>query len=141
MTVSKRFRCCIFERGRGVAIYSLLNPVSNDDTENVQSKFDGDKLSTGLVLGSLGGPDGNDGVEHSCTPSIDETGADHPCVVLSRSLKGSTKDGPTRSESDCLDTAIAITEPTTNETTHESSEIVDGNDATLEKGIVDDGGA
>ncbi len=90
------------------------------------------------MLGGLGGPDWNDGVKHSCTPSIDKTGADHPSVVLGRCLKSSTDDGPTRSKSDCLDAAITVTEPTTNETAHESTEIVDGHDATLKKSIVDD---
>ena len=123
----------------GFAVYLLFDPISDDDTKDVQGEFDGDKLSSGLVLGGLGSPDGYNSVEHSCTPSIDETGADHPRVVLSRSLKGSANDGPTSSESDGLDTPIAITEPTTHETTHERTEVVDGNDAALKKGVVDDG--
>ena len=93
------------------------------------------------MLGSLGGPDWDDGVEHSRTPSIDETSADHPRMVLSRSLQCGSDDSPTSSETDCLDTAITVTKPTTNETADESTEIVDGDDATLEKGVVDDWGA
>lgn len=121
-------------------IYSLFDPVSNNDTKDVQRKFDGDELSTGFMLGSLGGPDWNNSVENSCTPPIDKTGADHPSVVLSRSLKSSTENGPASSESNCLDTAITITEPPTNETAHESTEIVDGNNTTLEKGVIDEWG-
>ena len=124
----------------GSAIYSLFDPVRNDDTKDVQRKFNGDELSTRFVLSSFGGPDWNNGVKHSCTPSIDKTGANHPRVVLSRGLKGSTDDGPTGSESDCLDTAITVTEPTTNETADESTEIVDGDNATLEKSVVDNRG-
>ena len=89
------------------------------------------------MLSGLGGPDWNNGVEHSCTPTIDETGANHPSVILSRSLKSSTDDGPTSSESDGLDTAITVTECTTDETTDEGTEVVDGNNATLEKGVID----
>lgn len=122
------------------AIHSLFDPVSHDDTKDVQREFNGDELSTRFVFGCLGGPNRNNGVEHSCTPSIDETGADHPSVVLGRCLKSSTEDGPTSSESDCLDTAITVTKPTPNETADESTEIVDGNNATLEKGVVDDWG-
>ena len=92
------------------------------------------------MLGSLGGPDRNDSVEHSCTPSIDETSADHPNVILSRSLESSSNDGPTGSETDGLDPAITVTEPTTDETAHESTEVVDGDDAALEEGVIDDRG-
>ena len=59
-------------------------------------------------------------------------------MVLSRSLESGSDDSPTSSETDGLDTAITITKPTTDETADESTEIVDGNDATLEKSIVDD---
>lgn len=58
-------------------------------------------------------------------------------MILSRSLKSSTDDGPTSSESDCLDPAVTVTECTTDETTDESTEVVDGNNATLEKGVID----
>ncbi len=136
--VSDYFRRCKFRPCIDFANHLLFDPVSNDDTKDVQRKFDGDKLSTGFVLGGLGGPNWNNGVKHSCTPSIDKTGADHPSVVLGRCLKSSTDDGPTRSKSDCLDAAITVTEPTTNETAHESTEIVDGYDATLKESIVDD---
>lgn len=125
----------------GFAVYSLLNPVGDDNAKDVQRKFDGDELSTGFVLRSLGGPDRNNGVEYSRTPPIDETGAYHPSVVLSRSLESRSEDSPTSSKSNCLDTAIAVTEPTANETAHEGTEIVDGHNATLEKGVVNDWGA
>ena len=121
-------------------IYSLFDPIGDNNTKDVQRKFNGDELSTGFVLRSLGGPDWNNGVEHSRSPSVYETGANHPSVVLSRCLESSTDDGPTSSESDSLDTAVTVTEPTTNETAHQSTEIVDGDDATLEKSIVDDRG-
>ena len=62
-------------------------------------------------------------------------------MVLSRSLQCGSDDSPTSSETDCLDTAITVTKPTTNETADESTEIVDGDDATLEKGVVDNWGA
>ena len=93
------------------------------------------------MLGGLGGPDGNNSVKYSCTPSIDETSADHPSVVLSRSLECSSNDSPTSSETDGLDAAITVTEPTTDKTTDESAEIVDGDNTALEKGVVDDWGA
>ena len=61
-------------------------------------------------------------------------------MVLSRSLECGSDDSPTSSETDCLDTAITVTKPTTNETANESTEVVDGDDATLEKSVVDDWG-
>lgn len=62
------------------------------------------------MLSSLGGPDRHDGVEHTSTPAIDQAGEDHPGVVLSRGLKAGANDTPSCTESDSLDTAIAITE-------------------------------
>ena len=41
---------------------AVFNPVSDDDTENVESKFDGHELATGCVAGGFGGPNGGDGV-------------------------------------------------------------------------------
>ena len=43
-------------------MYSLFDPISNNDTKDIEREFNGDELSTGRVLGSLGGPDWNDGV-------------------------------------------------------------------------------
>ena len=118
--------------------YSLFDPVCDNDTEDVQGELNSYELTTGGMLGSLGSPDGNDGVEHSSPPSVDETGEDHPGVVLSRSLKTGTNDGPTSSKSNRLDTSISITEGTTDKTAHESAEIINGDNAALKKGVIND---
>ena len=68
---------------RQLRIYLLFNPVSDNDTKNVKSEFNGHELATGFVLSSLGSPDWNNSIEHPCAPPIDETGADHPIMVLS----------------------------------------------------------
>lgn len=60
---------------------------------------------------------------------------------MSGSLERGSDDSPTSSETDRLDAAITITKPTTNETADESTKIVDGDDTTLEKSVVDDWGA
>ena len=130
-----------FRKTSLIEVAAVFDPVGDNNTKDVQCEFDGNELSTGLVLSSLSGPDRNDGVEHSGTPSIDKTGANHPSVVLSRGLQSSTNDGPSSSKRDCLDTTIAITEGTTNETANESTEIVDRDNATLKKRIIDDRGA
>ena len=62
-------------------------------------------------------------------------------MALSRSLKCGSDDGPASSETDCLDTSITVTKPTTDETADESTEVVNGDDATLTKSVVDDWGA
>jgi len=72
---------------------------------------------------------------------IREHTADHPDVVLSRSLKSSTNNGPASTKRDCLDSAISITERATDKTSHKSTEIVDGDNATLKQSVVDDWGA
>lgn len=117
------------ERGRSVLIEatSVFEPVGNNDTKDVQCEFNGDELTTRLVLGGFGGPDRHDSVEDTSTPSIDEASADHPGVVLCGTLKGGTDNGPARTESDGLDTAIAVTERAPNKTTDEGTEIVDRN--------------
>ena len=120
------------------AVCSLFNPIGNNNTKDVERELNSDELSTGCVLGSLGGPNRNDSVKHSCTPSIDETSADHPSVILSRSLESSSNNSPTSSETYGLDAAITVTEPTTDETAYESTEIVDGDDTALEEGVIDD---
>lgn len=79
------------------------------------------------MLGGFCGPDGHDGVENTSTPSIDETSKDHPDVVLCGALKSGTENSPGGAESNCLDTAIAVTERSTDETTNKSTEVVDRN--------------
>jgi hypothetical protein len=116
---------------------SLFNPIGDDYTEDVQSEFNGDKLSAGRVLSRFGGPDRDDGVQYTSTPTVDETSANHPGVILSRSLKRSTNDGPPSSQSDRLDTTISITERTADETAHERTEIVDGDNPALKERVVD----
>lgn len=79
------------------------------------------------MLGGFGGPDRHDSVKNTSTPSVDKTSEDHPVVILCRALKDGTENSPAGAESDRLDTAIAVTERATNETTHEGTEIVDRN--------------
>ena len=62
-------------------------------------------------------------------------------MILSRSLESGSDDSPTSSKTDCLDTAITVTKPTTNETADESTEIINGDNAALEESIVDNRGA
>ena len=64
-------------------MYLLFNPVSDDNTKDIKREFNGHELATGFVLSGLGSPYRNNGIEHPCTPSIDETSADHPDMVLS----------------------------------------------------------
>ena len=125
------------ERGGSafVEAASVFEPVGDNDTEDIQCEFNGDELTTRFVLGGFGGPDRHDGVENTSTPSIDETSADHPVVVLGRALKAGTENGPASTESDCLDTPIAVTERAPDETTHEGTEIVDGNLLQVSKNV------
>lgn len=105
----------------------ILKPVSDDDTKDVEGEFDGDELTAGLVLGSLGGPDGNDGVQDTGAPTIDETSEDHPGGVHGRSLKSCTQDSPGSTKSDGLDTPVLVTEPTANQAADEGADVVNRN--------------
>ena len=89
------------------------------------------------MLGSLGSPDRYDSVEHASAPSIDETSADHPNMILSCGLKASANHCPPSSKCDGLNTSVAITEPTANKTAHKSTKIVDRDNTTLQKSVVD----
>ena len=63
--------------------------------------------------------------------------ANHPVVVLSRALEGSTDNSPSSTKTNGLDTSISITERTANETAHESTKVVDRDDASLKKSVCD----
>ena len=51
-----------------------FEPVCNHDTEDVESKFNGDELTARSVFGGFGGPDWDDGVEDTGSKAIDKTG-------------------------------------------------------------------
>lgn len=51
-----------------------LEPVGQNDTENVQGEFNRDELSAGRVFGGLGGPDGHNRIQDPRSDSVDETG-------------------------------------------------------------------
>jgi hypothetical protein len=77
------------------------------------------------VFRSLSSPDRNNSVQDTSTPAVDEASEDHPGGVLSRALKSSTEDSPTRTKPDGLYAAIFVTEPTTNETADQGTDVVD----------------
>ena len=89
------------------------------------------------MFGCFRGPDWHDSIKHPSTPAIDETSADHPSVILSGGLEASTDDGPPCPKTDRLDAAITITERTADETSDKSTEVVYGDNATLEKSVID----
>ena len=72
----------------------LFDPVCSHNTENVEREFNGDKLSSRSVGGSLGGPNGCDGIQNTRADTVQDTGAEHPVGILSRTLQGCADDGP-----------------------------------------------
>ncbi len=50
---------------------------------------------------------------------------DHPNMILSRSLKSSTKNGPSCTEGDGLETAISVSKGTSHETSYQRTKIID----------------
>lgn len=52
----------------------LFYPVRNNNTKNVQSKFDSDELTTGSVLGGFRRPDGSDGVQDPRANTVEDAG-------------------------------------------------------------------
>lgn len=50
---------------------------------------------------------------------------DHPNMILSRSLKGSAKYGPSCTEGNGLDTAISVSKGTSHETSYQRTEVID----------------
>lgn len=144
----------------GIERASVLEPVGNDDTKDVEGEFDSDELSSGFVLGSFGSPDRNNGVQDTSAPTVNKTGEDHPGVVHGRRLKSGTEDSPSGTKRDGLDAAILVTEPTANQATYERTDVIDGNlsqeirqmsckgsllistyNASLEQRVIDDRGA
>jgi hypothetical protein len=100
-------------------VYIQLQPVGNNDTENVECELNGDELSTRGMRRSLGSPDGGSGVEHTDTHAVEDTRSNRHAGVLSARLKGTGASRPGGSDSNGLDTSVAITEPATEEATDE----------------------
>lgn len=117
------------EGGVGVVVLggAELEPVGDDDTEDVEGELEGDKLAAGGVGGGLGGPDGGDGVEDAGTDAVEDAGAEHPVGVHGGRLQGSSEDAPDAGTADGGDAAVAVAEPAAEEAAEESSgEVVDG---------------
>ena len=91
---------------------SILDPVSDDDAENVESEFDGDKLTAGCVASGFGGPDRGYGVQDTSSDTVQDTSAKHPLGVLGGALKGGADDSPDGGYGNGQDTAVSIAEPT-----------------------------
>ena len=85
------------------------------------------------MFSSLGSPDRNNGVEDTSAEAVDETSADHPIGIHSRALESSTDDSPSSTKRDGLYAAIFVTEPTTNETANQSTDVVDRNLAPIRR--------
>ena len=91
---------------------SILDPVSDDDAENVEGEFDGDELAAGCVASGFGGPDRGYGVQDTSSNTVQDTSAKHPLGVLGGALKGGADDGPDGGYGNGQDTTVPIAEPT-----------------------------
>ncbi len=117
------------EGGLGVVVLggAKLEPVGDDDTEDVEGELKGDKLAARGVGGGLGGPDGGDGVEDTGADAVEDAGAEHPVCVHGGRLQRGGEDAPDAGHADGADAAVAVAEPATEEASDEGSgEIVDG---------------
>ena len=54
--------------------YSLFYPVCNDDTKDIECKFNRDELAARSVLGGFGCPDWGDCVQNSSADTIEDAG-------------------------------------------------------------------
>ena len=79
----------------------------------------------------------NDSIEDTSTPTIDQASANHPLLVLGRSLQASTNDSNAGAHTNSLDTSEAITNGATNQTADESTKVVDRDDPALKDGVRD----
>ena len=98
---------------------TVFNPISDNDTEDVEGEFDRDELAAGCVAGGFSGPDGGDGVKNARSDTVQNTGAEHPLGVLGRTLESGADDSPYGGDRDGLDTAISIAKPSAKEGTEE----------------------
>ena len=94
---------------------AVFDPISDDDAENVEGELDRDELAAGCVAGSLGGPDGGDGVQDACSDTVQGTGAEHPFGVLGGALKSGADNSPQGGYGDGLDTTVSIAKPSAEE--------------------------
>ncbi len=81
--------------------------------------------------------DGYDRVEYPGPPTVDESRADHPSVILSTALKTRSEYTPSSTESDGPNSSNFLTDQSPGESTHECPEVVDTDDTALTKGVGD----
>lgn len=82
-------------------------------------------------------PNWDDGVKNTSTDAIDSTSADHPVMVHGRALQARSHDSPNGAQSDGLDSADLVANPSTQETSEKSSQIVDRDDTALQQAVRD----
>ena len=51
----------------------LSKPICYHNSKDVEREFNGYELAPGLVLGRLGSPNRNDGIENSGAPTVNES--------------------------------------------------------------------
>lgn len=111
-----------------------LQPIGENNTKDVQSKLNRNKLSSRSMLGRLRSPDRDDSVQNTGADSVDETRyrilasacrccwlylltTNHPIMVLGRALQTRTHDRPNSTSCNRLDSAHPISQPATEQTT------------------------
>lgn len=100
---------------------TVFDPVSDDNTENIEGELNGDELPAGCVAGGFGGPDRGDGVQDAGSDTVQDTGAKHPLGVLGRALESGSSDSPNGGYGDGLNTTISIAKPASEESAEEGA--------------------
>ena len=117
----------------------VILTVCHHNAKDIQCELNGYELPSRSMFGCLCSIDWHDGVQDASANAIDKARAYHPFSILRRALESCTQDGPDGSKRYSPDAALLITEPPTKQRTHESAEVVDGDNSSLQKGVVDDG--
>lgn len=131
-----------------------LEPVGQNDTEDVQCEFNGNELSARGMLGGLGSPDRHDRIQNTSTDAIDKPcckplvrhsvlarfllpcllsllTTNHPIMILRRALQARTHNSPNRSDSNGLDSPHAITQPTAEQSAEQRPQIIHRDNSAL----------
>lgn len=131
-----------------MSVNEQFDPVGNNHPEDIQSEFNGNKLTARCVCRSLCGPNRSDGVQHASADAIEDSRfvdyqslwaprskdcqktptTEHPVRVLSRTLQNRTNDRPYTGDTDRRDSTVAVSKPAAQQAAEECpGQVVDGN--------------
>lgn len=119
------------EKNRGGAGHT--EPVSDDDSGDVQRELEGDEETAGEVTGRLGGPHGHDRVEVARATAGYHPRYDHPLKVLRRGLQRGADENLRATDVDGLLASKLVADPAAEQAANKGAQVIRADDTPLEE--------